>query len=344
MNEFVLDRSDVRIMIWHMALYGLAAIVQDAGIPDVHLSWTGGMEPRARLNGPELSGEVIATAVRDHAAARSHDTWVQADVVINGTARGLMSPRLTPFGDDQELRARVQQLRHRELDQLQERRQWLDLWLLAALGEPSYWSFNRKGDKLPDSGASRLEMQPRNQGSEFVGTRLRKLAEAVAARTPQTVQEGLSGAAIRDEIGKNAVTSSTPTGLTNPGPTDNAVAWCALWGISQFPLAYRVEGAAVTTGHLGTTRSEWFYLPVWQQPWRPARLRTVLAGDQLRTLAAADLRLRRTVSEPQALAVGTWLACRGVVGAVRFPIERFGSDLAPERRARQGERLRTPTT
>ncbi|MGH3565329.1 MAG: hypothetical protein ACRDRH_04725 [Pseudonocardia sp.] len=42
-----------------------------------------------------------------------------------------------------------------------------------------------------------------------------------------------------------------------------------------------------------------------------------------------------------ARAVGArdWLAARGVVGVVRFPIERFGSDNAPERRAMLGVTL-----
>ena len=51
---------------------------------------------------------------------------------------------------------------------------------MAALGEPCYWVSDRLGAIQQDSAASRLEMQPRNIGSEFVGNRLRKLADAAA--------------------------------------------------------------------------------------------------------------------------------------------------------------------
>jgi CRISPR-associated protein Csb3 len=72
--------------------------------------------------------------------------------------------------------------------------------------------------------------------------------------------------------------------------------------------------------------------------WRPARLRTVGAARQLRTDAAAGLPdLRAPVTGTQAAAARTWLAARGVEGLVRFPIHRFGSDNAPERRAMSGE-------
>ena len=41
--------------------------------------------------------------------------------------------------------------------------QWLDLRLLAALGQPAYWSRDDKGGLMQDDGASRFDMQPRNQ-------------------------------------------------------------------------------------------------------------------------------------------------------------------------------------
>jgi CRISPR-associated protein Csb3 len=103
----------------------------------------------------------------------------------------------------------------------------------------------------------------------------------------------------------------------------------------------RRPGTAATSGHIGHighTRREWFYLPVWHQQWRPARLRTVLASTQLRT-AASD-RLPPTVRDlPSPVAITAarrWLAARGAAGVIRFPIERFGSDNAPERRAMRG--------
>src|SRR5690242_8281514 len=91
-----------------------------------------------------------------------------------------------------------------------------------------------------DSAASRLKMQPRNIGSEFFGNRLCKLADAIAARTAAQIISGLLGDSVRDEAGSDAADSHTATGLAGPEPADNALAWCALWGISQLPLAMRI--------------------------------------------------------------------------------------------------------
>ena len=89
-----------------------------------------------------------------------------------------MSPRLTAFGDEATWRHAQQQPPHgpRQPDRRQGR--WLDLRFLAALGEPCYWVRDRQDRIQQDYAASRLEMQPRNIGSEFVGNRLRKLADA----------------------------------------------------------------------------------------------------------------------------------------------------------------------
>lgn len=337
MSEFELRAGDVRVLLWHLALYGLGAILQDAGINDIRLSWTGGMQPRPRVDGPGLTDVVVDDAVRSHAQAHAaHPSWVSRDVELAGSKRGLMSPRLSVFAD-QSVWERVQRARHEQIDQLMSEPAWLDLRMVWALGEPCYWSRNRKGDALQDDGASRFEMQPRNQGSEFVGTRLRRLAQTVAARSVGSVASGLVGASMRDEAGRDAADSRTSTGLAAPGTTDNGVAWCALWGISQLPQSPRVNATAVTSAHLGRSRAEWFAVPVWHSEWRPARLRSVLASRQLVEAAGVDLPAIPWRTEPaRAAAARAWLSARGVAGVIRFSIERFGSDSAPERRAMLG--------
>ena len=167
--------------------------------------------------------------------------------------KALMSPRLSVFAD-QGTWDLVQRSRHDALDRIAAASGWLDLRFLAALGEPCYWSYTLKGEPLQDDGASRFEMQPRNQGSEFVGTRLRKLAATVAQRDAAKVLAGLTGQSVDDELGDNSPGSRTATGLAGPGPTDNALAWCALWGISQFPLAMRINDTAETSGHFSRGR------------------------------------------------------------------------------------------
>jgi CRISPR-associated protein Csb3 len=250
-----------------------------------------------------------------------------------------MSPRLTRF-DDETWEA-VQHMRHAVIDELEAQRGWLDLRFIGALGEPCYWSFNSQDSLQQDDATSSLEMQPRNQGSEFVGSRLRKIADSVAARSTSQVLAGLCGLAVHDEAGGDRIDSRTATGLASPGPTDNALAWCALWGISQFPLAMRVwpdrrPNRAVTTGHLRHRRREWFYVPMWRSPWQPAHVRTIIAAEATRLVASDGL--PDVAGRPSEVAAArAWLSARGVDGVMRFPVKTFGSDNAPERRAMAGE-------
>jgi CRISPR-associated protein Csb3 len=353
MNGIVLRGCVPHVLLSHMALYGLAAILERVAAerdgPSPTLWWTSDATPRPAVEAPGLDGEGLAEAVLAHATpATVESSWVQADVELKGSSRGLMSPRLTGFGD-RALWEEVQRRRHGVIDDLTGHRRWLDLRLVGALGEPSYWSRNLKGETQQDDGASRLEMQPRNQGSEFVGSRLRKVAAAVTARSAEAVLSGLAGDTVTDVTGAGKADSRTATGFANPGPTDDVVAWCALWGISQFPIAPRVDRPAATSGHVGRSRREWFHVPMWHVPLRPARVRSVLASEALRVVAAAaaeerstegPARGRRDPSPPtrgEVTAAGAWLSARGVAGVMLFPIARFGSDSAPERRAMRGE-------
>ena len=335
MTDIALAGCEPRTLLSHMALYGLGSILESVSVHDVRLGWTGSSSPRPYVSTSETDGLTIAARLGQHALALdAAGSWVHEDITLKGTLRGLMSPRLSLF--DEETWPVVQSSRWEALDALTTAHRWLDLRFLDAMGEPSYWRFSKTGVPLQDDGASRFEMQPRNQGSEFVGNRLRKLASTVALREPAKILAGLTGEITVDEIGGGKSDSRTPTGLASPGPTDNALAWCALWGISQFPIAMRVNATAVTSGHINQRRTEWFYVPIWHGPWRPARLRSVLASAALGTLAAAGLELKGR-TDADVSAARSWLDKRGVAGVVRFPIMKFGSDNAPERRAMRGE-------
>lgn len=345
MTEITLAGCDPWTLLSHAALYGLAAILESTGASDVRACWTTEAKPRPRVSFSGFDDAEAAALVLAHAQASDADgSWVQQQINLGGTGRGLMSPRLSSFKEESTW-DEIQRLRHEVLESLTREHRWLDLGFLNALGEPCYWRFNRKGDRLQDDGASRLEMQPRNQGSEFVGNRLRKLAEAVADRDPSQILTGLRGEHIVDEIANDRSDSRTPTGLASPGPTDNALAWCALWGISQFPTTMQMFAAADTAGHLRFGRNEWFYVPVWHQEWRPARVRSILASRSLRVLASDGLEEtirgseRRPYSVTEVCEARAWLDARHAAGVIRFPIERFGSVNAPERRAMGGETI-----
>jgi CRISPR-associated protein Csb3 len=349
MTQITLAGCEPYTLLSHMALYGLGVILEADGVQDVRLAWDPPGNPRPVISADDLDEMELAARVGRHAQAHAaRDSWVQRDVALTvrsqdkpkPATKALMSPRLSVFWD-QETWELVQRSRHDALDQLVAVGGWLDLRFLAALGEPCYWSRSIKGEPLQDDGASRFEMQPRNQGSEFVGTRLRKLAGTVARRDPAKILAGLHGESVEDEL-DSSPGSRTATGLAGLGPTDNALAWCALWGISQFPVAMRVNGAgrtsgtAVTSGHISHRPGESFFVPMWKGQWRPARLRTVLASLQLRTAAATGLSLPK-YTDTQISAAHAWLAARNVEGIMRFPVHRFGSDNAPERRAMRGE-------
>jgi CRISPR-associated protein Csb3 len=347
MTDFVLGGADPHTMLSHLALCGLAAIAEEEGLRDVRLSWTPGMGARPALSAEDATAETIGAAVQRH-AARLDDpgSWLNRQL-SDTEKRALMSPRISVIPDLDGWQS-LQNRRHDVLDQLTAARAMLDLRLIAALGEPSYWSRNQKGDRLQDDGASRMEMQPRNQGSEFVGNRLRPLAAAVAARTPTQISDGLSGRSRRDEIGKDDTLSRTPTGLADPGPTDNALAWCALWGISQFPVAFRRNDFALTSAHIGRGNAGLYAAPVWSGRWRTARYRSVVASGYLTRFAENGLTpsdLARKADPGDAIVVDTaareWLNVRGVTSVVRFEVRRFGSASAPERRAARGTILKT---
>jgi CRISPR-associated protein Csb3 len=246
-----------------------------------------------------------------------------------------MSPRLTTLAIPEGWRD-LEERRNDTINQVTAQRVELDLRMLGALGRPAYWRMYQR-QRRQDDGASRWEMQPRNQGSEFVGTKLAPLARAVAARSEEQVRDGLTGRTHVDEINHGKADSRTPTGLSAPGPTDNALAWCALWGLSQLPLALRVREAAISSGHVGPSTTGWFHTLTWQGSWRMARLRNMLASQQAREVATSHT-LDPSDTHPRAGSLGDsaarrWLAARGVTAVLCFPVSRHGSDNAPERRA-----------
>lgn len=332
--------SDPRQLYTHFLLYGLAAICEDADVDDLRLSWTPGMTPRPRLAGTGLTPESLGGLVAAHARDHTDDTWLQQGLP-GEPARGLFSPRLKPPTSSQGWLT-LQSHRQHGLDWLTAQPATLDLRMLGALGEPAYWRRSPKGAAVPGDGASRLDMQPRNHGSEFVGTRLRPLAAAVAARTADQVASGLLGETLVDDLGGSANAESRGSAnLRTLGPADSAQTWAALWGISQAPVAHQVHRQSNTAIHIrrgGTTpRAGTFAAPVWAGAWRPARLRAVLRSGQLTATGAA-----LTDDDPPPLVSHAWLTSRGVLAVWTFPVGTFGSASAPERRALDGHLHRLP--
>lgn len=309
--------------ITHFALVGLANILQEAGAHRVRLWWQDGAVARPTLQweGPD-AGEAVLAHARRHADPAC---WLQARRPAPEDGHALFSPRLKPPTDDEGW-FELEELREHFLDAGLTR---LDQRMIVNLGEPGYW-VRQDGQPRPDHAASRWEMKTRNRGEEFIGQRLAPLAREVSTWTAGKVLDGLGGRAVNDVVGKNKPDSRTPTGLSSPGPTDNALAWCSLWGISAFTLVPKSIGVSATAGAVPPARSypRLLVVPVVADPISPvlwtalARSRELLSAfsdDSVRSVDARQLLVRR-----------------GVIGACSFPLDKSDNDSAPERTLLRG--------
>jgi len=327
------------LLFTHAVLWGAGSIAA-AAHDGVRLGWAGHMTKVAVLYG--IGATELAVAVRDRAEkAGDPSHWVQAGLP-HEAGRALFSPRIKALP---ELAAwpPLQEARQAHLDRLGAIASHLDLRLLAGLGEPSSWHHDR-GQHRQDHAASRLEMQPRNQGSEFVGTRMRKLAAAVAERSVALVEAGLTGALRVDEAEHDSPDSRSAANLMPPRATDNALAWTAMWGLACAPVVHRAHQPSRTATHLPWTRESGLgdevraghvVVPLWSGRWTVARLAAVLVSRQLAESGGA-----RLGSGPFAATSEQWLQERGVTGLVVLPVHTFGSASSPERRAMAGHGVR----
>lgn len=333
--------GEAETALTHMALLGSAAILR-ACIPhaEVTVHWVNENGWRAVLDVDGVAESTIGAVIAEHAAQRTKpDSWVDADLEHEGRISAVFSPRIKG-ASSRDSWNRLQSKRLQGIDGLAPGPEGaLDMRLVQALGEPAYWRQTATGPK-PDDGASRLEMKTRNRGEEFVQNRLRPLAAAVSSRTSSEVVDGLTGASIKDEVGKNKADSRSGTGFTGPGPVDNALAWCALWGIAQFPIIQKVAGRSATCGFIsgrGTESSLAVPMAMW--PVTLTRMRSIMLGPQVTTAARrGDL----TLAGPQRIAVqvaAEYLRKRGIGIVMRFPWwSSIGN--APEFRLLSGSPIR----
>jgi CRISPR-associated protein Csb3 len=324
----------------HLMLVGLAAIQNEVGTAAA-IAWSEELLPVPKLVA-DVTADCLATNVLRHALRHAEESsWVQAQVgfgVRKGT--GLFSPRVkqAPL---EEWRPYLED-RQRFLDNYSSM-SMLDRWLIAALGEPAWWRSDDK-DFRPDKGASRWEMKTRNRGEDFVSRRLALLANSVADRTAEQVWDGLTGKSETDEVGGDARDSRTPTGLRIPGPTDNAQAWCALWGLGVLPTVHvsmnsrLTEGMSASPGTSPKTRvaPKTHALPVFTAPTSVDWYRAVVTSKQFDALVEesddsidAESKLERDVARE-------WLTEQGVRAVVRFGVNITGSGNAPERQLLTG--------
>ncbi|WP_448223011.1 CRISPR-associated protein [Gordonia iterans] len=336
MTEIVIGGSHTSALT-HFASFGIIAILEEAGHRSLRLRWRDESNPAPTVSGPTVDMDVLAQSVVAHASRHAApDSWVQARTFIQKGSKkseiGLFSPRIAA-PESLEAWAALFDQRRSVIDANSDFT-WLDGQMLQALGEPGYWQAGEK-DALPDQGASRWEMKTRNRGEDFTRNRLAPMAIELSGRDASAVASSLAGDIVQDSAGK--LDSRTGTGLVPPQPVDDAVAWCALWGISAFRLYPRLDGVAVTPGAWPTsiTHPRLMAVPMSTTPMSLAKIRRIVRSKSFsdavfgeRTtdgawsirLSAARYELRRS----------------GLRGAVVFPIRKGGSSSAPERQVLTG--------
>ena len=312
---------------------GLVLILEGDGAEHVRLGWTDAAEPRMIVTADGYDDADIAVAVHEHAAASvAPGSWVQADLEsepwVDKKGRwvaAVMSPRISRPDQGKECKwGYLQRRRHFVIDRCREDgSKWGDLELMGGLGEPSYW-----WSKV-DGGASRWEMKTRQNYQNFVHDRLRGLAEIVATRDGESVRSGLVGEAVIDEAyaKESSEKSRTATGLTSPRFTDSALAWCALWGLSSFPVIHRLTGASVTAGAvpIGEFTPTHLVLPVLVGPHSLGRWRAMVVSEQV--IQAMEKAESAVAARP----ARAWLVAHGARAILTFRVNVSDNDKAPER-------------
>ena len=313
---------------------GLALILEGDGAERVRLGWTDAAEPRMVVTADGYDDEAIAGAVYRHATAcLAPSSWIGCDLQAEPWKgrNAVFSPRVKApkfMKQWQSLQAKRIQGTDHEMEDATAPGYDIDLEFIGALGEPAYWYFTSNGSE-PDGGASRWEMKTRNQGQDFVRNRLRQLNRIVAARDVVAIVSGLTGRTVEDEAykGKRSDESRTATGLTSPRFTDSALAWCALWGLSSFPVIHRLTGASVTAGAepIGKFTPKHLVLPVLVGPHTLGRWQAVVVSEQV--IQAME----NTESTAVARTARAWLAAHGVQAILTFRVNVSDNPNAPER-------------
>lgn len=335
--------GDAQSALTHFALYGLANIIQDELDQPVFVSFTDEVDPKAVIE-TDATDSAVAEAVSLVAERWSDpESWVQGtltypDKIREYADRSPFSPRIQGF-DDPDMWKTHQAFRHSHLDQLAQDNDYLALRLIAGLGEPSYWRFQRKA-RRPDHGASRWEMITRTQGKEFIASRFAPMCAELSTWDKQDLLAGIIGAQINDSLATKKAESRTSTGLTTPRPTDVALAFCGLVGLGSFPVlpqsaAISVTPAAYPRNVLHTQR---MVLPIPAQAVTMSRLEGILVSAQL-AHASYDGH-ENWDDEKKAIleqsAARKWLHSRGMGALVHFSVLKTGSSSAPERQVLTG--------
>ena len=100
----------------HLALFGLALIVEDQTGTEARVHWARSLRPAPTLT-LELTPEELADVVLQHARSRAQDSWVTARFEHQGRTTAVFSPRIQAPKATSAW-GHVQAARHGELDRM----------------------------------------------------------------------------------------------------------------------------------------------------------------------------------------------------------------------------------
>lgn len=306
--------GDITSALTSFAGLGLALILEGDGAKRVRLGWTDEAAPRLEVNAEGYDDAAIAAAVHRHAAHMAEKgCWIHDRLTnkfwLNKQGKPIaatMGARIaTPSVDEREKWEELQRSRFMIIDSLQRCALRGELELAGSLGELSYWC------STTHAGATRWDMEVPRSGRGILLSKLSPISEFVEGLSDDHIAEGLSGLVIhRRQVGGGAVPRDS-AGLTPPGEVDSTLVWCALWGISSFPLFPRVGAVSVPAARIPNSDNEvaGLILPVLVGGHSLARWRALLVSWNL-VAALSD----------RQFGCREWLKLHGVRALLKFDI------------------------
>lgn len=261
------------LMVSHLAAYGLAFVLDDAGI-DTFVSHDADSQSFEPVVSFAAERDDARAAIRE--SAQRLEALVEHDVEPGkrgNNRRATIWARLSLERTSERLQT-VVALRSQLVEEADRAPDHLAAGLLAGLGAPATWGPERM---KTSAGATAFDGVLGNHTSDFVRGVLRFARRAAA--TLETDPFSIDGL---DEI------PGDKTGWAPPGTTiDYVTQWLAALGLALLPVAHRpLERSATPTswrvhGRSGVT------LPLLDAPVSTARLRALLALDALRHIHSA---------------------------------------------------------
>lgn len=338
-----------------MELLGLASIMAEMGAhaerraghamatSPILLGWESPDTMVLRTVGGDVSVEDVAASVHEYLGLLAGEADViSRSVPVGGKSHSPLSPRVAPVMTREELES-YQDVRTDILDEVGGENRLFER-LVSSLGFPAYWTERNDGSKgTPDlyQGASRWEMAPRNQGSEFMRQKYLENMRACAGLSEDDI-----AARIRGEKAESLGKERNACGLHAPAHLDVLMTWIALNGISQLPTRPVTDGAvgSISTGAIvakvGGRRRVFFVLPVTSNPVTLERYAAICRSSAICRLASHALsvapRMGHISSDPELEHARSWLRAHGVGRVAVFERHVGGTSSCPEYYALDG--------